>query len=304
MKLTKRLSDWLHASPATAASPSIGIDPRLLSSLLSMAWLVEARDPYTGGHLWRVSQYCTLLAQGAGLPLEEVQLIALGGFVHDLGKVGIPDAVLRKPGPLDEEEFDVIKTHPDIGRRLLESHPLAERVMDAVWAHHEMPNGRGYPRGLIGDQIPRMAAITGICDAFDAMTSDRPYRKGMSPTVALKAVEDGAGTQFDHDYAHLFARIGREGKLNHILGHTDVGIPLRRCEGCGPTVTVSRDNKVGDVVFCAACGMGYELYRPKEAAPLGVRATGARGSASQLNPLPDKSLILDLAGQFTSSPQR
>ncbi|WP_218576165.1 HD-GYP domain-containing protein [Pseudomonas sp. SLFW] len=297
MKLMQRLNDWL----GTPVPPSPSADTPLLASLLSMAWLVEARDPYTGGHLWRVSQYCALLADKAGLPATEVQLIALGGFVHDLGKIGIPDAVLRKAGRLEENEYDVIKTHPEIGKRLLDTHPLAGLVMDAVWSHHEMPNGRGYPRGLSGDQIPRMAAITGICDAFDAMTSDRPYRKGMPLDDALKIVEDSAGSQFHEAYAHLFVSLGREGGLQHILGHTDAGIPLRRCENCGPTVVVSRTHGAGDLVFCPACEMGYELYRPDQGNLLRVRGTGKKGTADQLKPVPDQALIQHLAQRLTPS---
>jgi len=295
MSLMQRLNGWLSPS-ATPTDPSI--EASLLASLLTMAWLVEARDPYTGGHLWRVSQYCALLAEHAGLPHSEVLRIGLGGFVHDLGKIGIPDAVLRKAGPLSDDEYSIIKTHPDIGKRMLESHPLAVLVMDAVWTHHEMPNGRGYPRGLLGDQISTMAAITGICDAFDAMTSNRPYREGMPLEKALRIMENGAGTQFDAPFAALFVQLGHDGRLDHILGHTDEGIPLRRCAGCGPTVVLRRASMPGDHVFCPACGADYELYRPEEGGLLALKPTGSKGSATHLSPSPDAELIARLTTRF------
>jgi response regulator RpfG family c-di-GMP phosphodiesterase len=301
MKLMERLSDWMR--PFASSNSSLN-EASVLASLLTMAWLVEARDPYTGGHLWRVSQYCGLLAEAADLPKSEVSLITLGGFVHDLGKVGIPDAVLRKAGPLSDDEYGMIKTHPDIGKRMLESHPLANLVMDAVWAHHETPNGAGYPRGLSGPQISTMAAITGICDAFDAMTSNRPYRDGMSAIKALQIIEDGAGTQFDVSLATLFVQLGREGRLNHVLGHTDQGIPLRRCLGCGPIVVVRRGTLPGDQVFCPACEAGYILYQPVDEVGLSLKPTGFRGSSSALSPVPDTQLIAKLASQFALQSNR
>jgi HD domain len=296
MALLQRLSGWFNPS-VSSSDPSV--EAPLLASLLTMAWLVEARDPYTGGHLWRVSQYCALLAQKAGFNPAEVARFALGGFVHDLGKIGIPDAVLRKAGPLSDDEYHVIKTHPDIGKRMLDSHPLAALVIDAVWSHHEMPNGRGYPRGLKGDQISAMAAMTGLCDAFDAMTSTRPYRQGMPLSDALGIIEKNAGSQFDAHFATLFIELGREGRLDHVLGHTDEGIPLRRCESCGPTLVVQRISRSGDHVFCPACTTGYELYSAAAGADLAVRGMGRVGTAADLSPSPDVDLITRLAARFT-----
>ncbi|MFJ3485168.1 HD-GYP domain-containing protein [Pseudomonas sp. NPDC090202] len=263
-----------------------------------MAWLVEARDPYTGGHLWRVSQYCALLAGHAGLARGEVALIALGGFVHDLGKAGIPDAILRKAGPLDQDEYSVIKTHPELGRRLLESHPLSNLVMPAVWQHHETPDGRGYPRGLSGEQIPAMAAIVGVCDAFDAMTSQRPYRNGMPVAKALELIEKGAGSQFDRGFATRLVALGAEGQLDHVVGHSDDGIPLGRCSGCGPIIVIKRENNPGDQVFCPACGSGFALYRGDEGT-LATQPSGAQCSVGTLIPSPDTRLIATLARKFS-----
>lgn len=168
-----------HRRPDIRAKSSLNEAEALLSSLLTMAWFVEARDPYTGGHLWRVSRYAHLVAERCGMGEARAACISLGGFLHDLGKIGVPDAVLRKTGRLTDEDYEVIKTHPNMGARMLAGHPLAGLVQDAVRLHHERPDGKGYPMGLTHPQIPEMALVVGVCDAFDAMTSHRPYRAGM-----------------------------------------------------------------------------------------------------------------------------
>jgi hypothetical protein len=231
----------------------------LLASLFTMAWFVEARDPYTGGHLWRVSQYSKLVAVRAGHSKSDVAKATLGGFLHDLGKIGIPDNVLLKNGKLTNEEYEVIKTHPAIGLRMLAGHPLGALVKDAVHLHHERPDGRGYPLGLAEQQIPEIARIIGICDAFDAMTSHRPYRKGMSRDRALSIVLEESGTQFSAKYVGLLIDLGNEGELDHIIGHSDDGIPLGQCHVCGPTLVISKSKKPGDKVYCSSCAAEFQL---------------------------------------------
>lgn len=290
MKLSHLFRNLSAASKPQPERPG----EELLSSLLVMAWVVEARDPYTGGHLWRVARFCELLGEKAGLSARESARVTLGGFVHDLGKVGIPDAVLRKPGPLTDEEYAVIKTHPDIGYRMLHAHPLAALVADAVRLHHETPDGRGYPFGLKGPEIPPMAAIIGLCDAFDAMTSTRPYRAGMPQEQALGIIRKNLGSQFHEHYGELFIQLGEAGALTSIIGHTDQGIPLQACVMCGPTVVLRQASQPGDHVFCAACGADYELHREASAAPLVLLATGNTGSAEQRSPQADVELIASL----------
>lgn len=265
----------------------------LIQSLYVMASLVEARDPYTGGHLWRVSQFSRLLAADAALPGEAVARMAIGGFLHDLGKIGVPDAILNKPGRLGEQEYEVIKTHPEVGARLLAGHPLAQLVRAAVLCHHEMPNGRGYPQGLCGSSIPLEARIVGVCDAFDAMTSTRPYRRGMAKEVALAIIEDNLGTQFDADLGAQLIALGRLGALDPIIGHTDAGIPLQNCPVCGPTIVVRRAHRHADTVFCRHCGGEARIEREGE----GIRTvpTGRKGSAGDLQPEVDIDLVGALA---------
>ena len=271
----------------------------LLQSLLIMAWMVEARDPYTGGHLWRVSQYCRILAQALGLDKAEVARIALGGFLHDLGKIGIPDATLKKPTRLTEGEYDVIKTHPAIGARIIAGHPLASLIQTAILHHHERPDGAGYPDGLDDEELSLDSRIVAICDAFDAMTSTRPYRRGLPLETALKNIKFNLHTQFDGNYGHLFLELGRRGELDSIVGHTDLGIPLQECLLCGPTIAVRRNQQTGDHVCCPNCG-GQAVIEKSESG-LTIHPTGHRGSAMALQPEVDHDVIHDLVAASSAS---
>lgn len=261
----------------------------LLKSLYVMASLVEARDPYTGGHLWRVSQFSRLMSEDAGLPGTDVARIALGGFLHDLGKIGVPDAILNKPDRLTGEEYAVIKTHPEVGNRLLSGHPLADLARAAVLSHHETPDGNGYPHRLSGDAIALDARIVGICDAFDAMTSTRPYRRGMAVGKALAIIEENLGRQFDRALGERFVRMGRAGLLDRIVGHSEAGIPLQECPMCGPTIVVRRDHHTGDPVYCRHCGNEARVERDGEI--IHVTPTGRKGTPENLQPEIDAALI-------------
>lgn len=169
----------------------------ILASLLAIAWIAEARDPYTGGHLWRVSQYARLLAVDTGLSDGDVARIAVSAFLHDLGKISIPDAILKKADRLTNEEYEIIKTHPQVGLRMLAGHSLRALVEAAVLSHHETVGGTGYPHGLARDEIPLDARIVGVCDAFHAITSKRPYRRSLPKARVLEIVEENLNRQFD-----------------------------------------------------------------------------------------------------------
>lgn len=261
----------------------------LLKSLYVMASMVEARDPYTGGHLWRVSQFSRILADDCGMPGTDIARIAIGGFLHDLGKIGVPDAILNKPDRLTDDEYSVIKTHPEVGARLLAGHPLEDLVSAAVLSHHETPDGTGYPRRLASANIPIDARIVGICDAFDAMTSTRPYRRGMPVAKALSIIEEAGGRQFDADLGRRFVTLGRAGRLDHIVGHSDTGIPLQECPMCGPTIVVRRDQKAGASVFCRHCGAQARVERDGDA--IRIMPTGKRGTHEELEPDVDTALL-------------
>lgn len=264
----------------------------LLRSLYTMAMMVEARDAYTGGHLWRVSQLSRLLAESMRLDAEQVARIELGGFLHDLGKVGIPDAVLNKRDRLSEEEYAVIKTHPLVGADLLRGHPLAALALDAVLLHHETPDGRGYPHGLPGAEIPLVARIVGVADAFDAMTSTRPYRAGMPIARALSIIEANLGSQFDSEVGRNLLQLGEGQALAHIVGHSEAGIPLQVCKQCGPVIALPRRVGDGDEVYCPSCTMGYRVSRTGAHATL--QATGNAQPVQARQPQADHDLIDDM----------
>ncbi|UTH76034.1 HD domain-containing phosphohydrolase [Chromobacterium sp. IIBBL 290-4] len=264
----------------------------MLKTLYTMAMLVEARDAYTGGHLWRVSRYSYLLAEALQLPQAEVEKIALGGFLHDLGKIGVPDAVLNKPDKLSDEEYAVIKTHPRVGAELLKDHPLAELVLDAVLCHHETPDGNGYPQRLTGKNIPLVARIVGLTDAFDAMTSTRPYRKGMPAAQALAIIQDRLGSQFDAELGDHFIQLAHRGRLEHVLGHSEPGIPMQSCLACGPIIAVPSSAADGAEIFCPACSSGYRLRR--DGGQLSLAPSGKSDAVLARQPHADSALIDDL----------
>lgn len=290
-RISSLLLRWFD-KPKPVSDAAASSTEQLLQSLFVMAWMVEARDPYTGGHLWRVSQYCRVLAQHAGLANADAARMAVGGFLHDLGKVGVPDAILNKPGLLTAEEFAVIKTHPEVGARMLAGHPLAPLADMAVLHHHERPDGTGYPARLASDTIPLDARLVSICDAFDAMTSARPYRRSIGIQPALAAIEELQEQQFDRRFAEHFVALGRAGHLDHIAGHSDHGIPMQECPVCGPTIVVRRNQHDGEAVYCRNCG--NEAIIGHEAGELCVMPTGKKGRVKELEPLPDLDVIGEL----------
>jgi hypothetical protein len=172
-------------------------DDLKLSFIRSLVTTIDAKDPYTRGHSDRVAVVAHALAAKLGLDSAQQSAIRLAGLLHDIGKIGIDDAILRKPGRLTPHEFEQIRRHPEIGRRILADLQGFEHVLPGVLHHHEAFNGSGYPHGLAGDRIPRMARILAVADAFDAMGTDRPYRPGLTPQEVVSILESGAGTQWD-----------------------------------------------------------------------------------------------------------
>ncbi|HEX4136044.1 MAG TPA: HD-GYP domain-containing protein [Bryobacteraceae bacterium] len=170
----------------------------------SLAGALDARDRYTAGHSGRVSQLACATAIPLGITGNDLEDIRVGALLHDIGKIGIPDAVLQKPGKLTSEEFDLIKEHPEIGRRILEGVHGFARYLDVVELHHENWDGTGYPKGQSGTATPLAARIVHVCDAYDAMTTDRPYRQGMNHEKAISVLREFAGTQFDPRVVEVF----------------------------------------------------------------------------------------------------
>ncbi len=176
----------------------------------SLANALDARDRYTSGHSYRVSQFSSATAAAMGLSPEAVERIRIGALLHDIGKIGIADSVLQKPGRLTDEEFEIVKQHPVIGRRILEGVGGLAPYIDAVELHHENWDGTGYPKGQSGEQTPVDARIIHVCDAYDAMTTSRSYRRGMTHEQAIRQLITYAGRQFDHRIVELFASLPDE----------------------------------------------------------------------------------------------
>jgi len=160
-----------------------GADEVQLATLVSLAEALDLRDTGTSDHSWTVGRYCGLIAAELGLPPERVKRIETAGVLHDIGKIGLPDAILRKPGPLANTEMAEIRTHPEIGAQILNSRGLQD-VREWVLAHHERPDGKGYPCGLPDQEISLEAKILAVADAYEAMTADRVYRPGIDERAA------------------------------------------------------------------------------------------------------------------------
>jgi len=178
--------------------------------LFSLAQSIEARDPYTSGHCERLAEVSARLGEKLGLPEEDIKALRRAGIVHDIGKVVVPDSILLKPGPLSEEETEMMRKHPVVGERICAPLRTFRLVLPIIRHHHERHDGSGYPDGLRGDEIPLTAAILQLADVYDALTTDRPYRKASSSEVALDIMaEESARGWWDQNLFDNFrAMIG------------------------------------------------------------------------------------------------
>jgi putative nucleotidyltransferase with HDIG domain len=210
--------DDLHLADALAAHVSAGIEcaqllrrqrELFLQTISALASAIETRDPYTGGHTARVTAYSQLVGEELGLSVKELDQLRTGGPLHDIGKIGIDDAILRKPDKLTEEEFDIMKSHTTLGDDILKAIPEMKEIRPIVRSHHERWDGKGYPDGTAGEAIPLLARVVAVADSFDAMTTKRPYNTNLvkSPEEAFAEVLRCAGSQFDPRCAHAFVAV-------------------------------------------------------------------------------------------------
>lgn len=183
------------------------LEQAYLDSVETLRYTVEAKDPYTRGHSDRVSEFSVLIGKKLGLPEEQLRILRIGGLFHDIGKIGIPDNILQKESKLTDDEYSEIKNHPSIGVHILGSAEIFKDIIPIVKHHHERYDGRGYPSGLKGEEIPYIARIAAVADTFDAMTSKRSYRDALDLQVVKDEIKRCEGTQFDPEIAEVFLEI-------------------------------------------------------------------------------------------------
>src|SRR3984893_6242288 len=215
-EIYQRLKQFTESLPVTEATGAVLADSpaslpqSIIETVTSLAYAIDAKDQYTQGHSQKVSAYAALLAEGVGMSDGEVEEIRLGAVLHDIGKVGIPEQILNKSGPLNPEEWETMKTHVVYGGKILEPLAALARVRFMVLHHHEFFDGSGYPNALAGENIPLGARIVTIADSFDTITSDRSYKKGRTADEALAELERCAGMQFDPRLVPIFVKAMRQ----------------------------------------------------------------------------------------------
>jgi putative nucleotidyltransferase with HDIG domain len=187
-----------------------------LSTVSALAAAVDAKDSYTAGHAQRVTEYSVHIAEEMGLSAADVETVRLSGLMHDLGKIGISESILSKPGRLTDEEFAEMKRHPGVGATILSSVQGLAHVIPGIHRHHERVDGRGYPDGLKGDDIPLVGRIIGVADTFDAMTSDRVYRHRLTDQEGIDELKRFSGQQFDAKVVEAFLKAYEKGKIKTI----------------------------------------------------------------------------------------
>lgn len=230
------------------------IEQAYSDTLIALANAIEIRDHYTVGHTWRVTNFSIEIAEELGWAPEKIKEVQMGGVLHDVGKIGVEDAILRKPGHLTDEEYAKIKIHPEVGARLLQDIAYLHPLIPYCLYHHERVDGKGYPYGLKGDQIPIEGRLVAVADTFDALTSNRPYRKGLPPEVAIAEIEKGRGTQFDPQCADALITAWRKGKIDRILqDYYSKDEKSIACPFCSTHVRLPDGSAIGAEFECEVC---------------------------------------------------
>jgi len=263
------------------------VDLPLLKSLLVLASVIEARDRFTGGHVWRTSRYARALAERLGMTPGDAFLAQLGGLVHDLGKIGIPDGILNKREPISEAEWAVLRLHPEIGEEILANHPLGPLVATPVAEHHLRVDGGGYPARLSARPPAALARVVAVADVFDAVTAFRPYHGGNRLAAGVAELVAARGTQLDAACVDALVDLAGAGALDHVLGHAGEGRLMLACHQCGPIVAPPAGARDGDAIVCPACTGEFTLHVAGDAFALEWRGT----RAGAYRPRPDMAAV-------------
>jgi putative nucleotidyltransferase with HDIG domain len=212
----RRANEELRLANADLAHVIEQSQKQHLATIAALSRSIEAKDGSTGEHTERVAELSVELARRLGYSGADLDAIQIGGLLHDIGKIGVPEAILNKPGPLTDEEWEVMKRHPLVSEHILSGIGLSPIVLQIARSSHERFDGRGYPDGLVGEEIPLPARIVLVADAFDAITSDRPYRRGRSVVDALGELHLNVGTQFCPEIVAALEQLYAE--QPHLLG--------------------------------------------------------------------------------------
>jgi putative nucleotidyltransferase with HDIG domain len=197
-----------------------------INSIAALTTALEADEPYTHGHSYRVAKYAVRIGKDLGMTEEELETLEYGGLLHDIGKIAITNEIICKPGRLTDSEYEVMKTHPTIGADIVEQIKFLSDATELVRHHHERPDGRGYPSRLQNDEISLGCHILNVCDAFDAMTSDRPYREALSVEQAMEELVRFKGTQFDERVVDCMLRLYHQGEFNSMREMRAAHVPF------------------------------------------------------------------------------
>lgn len=244
------LAEAFNQAARTVQESQSNLEEATLQFVETMAQALDARDPYTAGHSNRVSANSYIIADAMGLPPDEVEIIRIGAQLHDIGKIGVPDAILQKPGALTREEFHLIRLHPQIGKRILEKVGRFHAYLPIVELHHEDYNGGGYPYGQTGKETPLAVRIVHVADVYDALTSNRAYRKAMSDDEVRHTLMENSGKMFDPAVVDVFLEILHKRKiLEGILEQASVPrspAGVNNFEEASSFVAIGRDITVTD----------------------------------------------------------
>ena len=236
--LVRRGSEAIRCQQADSEGRSDEMKNRYESIVAVLCAALDLRDNVTQGHARRVSEIASVVAWQMGLRKDQLRQVEKAAILHDIGKIGVADAVLSKPGPLNESEWEEMRRHPELGRRVLNGIDFLQDAAEVVYAHHERWDGQGYPLGLRGEEIPLGARIFAVVDAYSAMTSHRPYRKAMPHGKAIDEILRNAGGQFDPAVVRVFAEAERQGLIdedqNNGHGRRFGHRVLQRAEEIGP----------------------------------------------------------------------
>ena len=254
---------WALSGPAAIAIKNarylLKVERGYQDTLIIMANMVEARDHYTVGHIWRVTNFAMEIARALGWTEEQLKSCEMGGVLHDVGKIGVDDAVLRKPGILTPEESAKMRIHPECGARMLRDVEFLKPLIPYCLYHHERYDGQGYPYGLAGENIPIEGRLVAVADTFDAMTSNRPYRRGLPADVAIAELEKGRSTQFDPKIVDIFVQCFHEGKVSRIIQDSLMGGKSIVCPFCSTYIRIPEGATPGDDFECQVCHRGVRL---------------------------------------------